>query len=73
MGVLLELARVIVANPSVQLAAPVIVLLNGAEETFLQARDARVRVLHCTHVAKYCRHALAVKMILGFRWTCLKI
>ena len=41
-GVLLELARVIVANPSVRLESPVIILLNGAEETFLQACRATV-------------------------------
>ena len=37
-GVLLELARVLVANPAVRLSSPVVFLFNGAEETFLQAR-----------------------------------
>eukprot|EP00891_Asterochloris_glomerata_P008243 jgi/Astpho2/8243/gw1.00122.200.1_t len=34
---LLELARVVVQNPSVQLSGPVIFLLNGGEETAMQA------------------------------------
>lgn len=37
-GVALEVARVYAADPSRTLAAPLIVLLNGGEETFLQAR-----------------------------------
>jgi Zn-dependent M28 family amino/carboxypeptidase len=37
-GVLLELARVLVANPAIKLSSPVVFLFNGAEETFLQAR-----------------------------------
>ena len=35
-GVLLEVARTTIADPGVRLAAPLVVLLNGAEETFLQ-------------------------------------
>lgn len=37
MATLLELARVVVQNPSVQLSGPVIFLLNGGEETAMQA------------------------------------
>ena len=39
-GVLLELARVLVENPAIKLTSPVVFLFNGAEETFLQARVA---------------------------------
>lgn len=35
-GVLLELARTIITDPGVPLAAPLVFLLNGGEETFLQ-------------------------------------
>lgn len=35
-GVLLELARTIIADASVPIPAPLVLLLNGAEETFLQ-------------------------------------
>ena len=38
MGVLLEVARTVIADAEVRLAAPLVVLLNGGEETFLQAR-----------------------------------
>jgi hypothetical protein len=34
--VLLELARTIVSDSHIQLAAPLVFLLNGGEETFLQ-------------------------------------
>jgi hypothetical protein len=36
-GTALELARVIIADPGLALAAPVLVLLNGGEETVLTA------------------------------------
>lgn len=36
-GIALEIARTIVANPNLHLSAPVIVLLNGGEETLMQA------------------------------------
>lgn len=38
-AVILELARTIVANPSIKLAAPVVFLLNGGEETLSQAAN----------------------------------
>ena len=34
---MLEAARVLVSNPEIQLAGPVIFLFNGAEETLSQA------------------------------------
>lgn len=40
-GVLLELARTVIADRSVQLAAPLVFLLNGGEETFLQVLRRR--------------------------------
>jgi NaMN:DMB phosphoribosyltransferase len=36
-GTALEVARVIVSDPSIQLAAPLVLLLNGGEETILTA------------------------------------
>ena len=36
-GVMLETARVFIADPDIKLTAPVIFLLNGAEETLSQA------------------------------------
>ena len=36
-GVMLEAARVLIANTGIQLAGPVIFLFNGAEETLSQA------------------------------------
>ena len=41
-GVALEVARLYAADASRTLAAPLIVLLNGGEETFLQARRLNV-------------------------------
>ena len=35
-GVLLELARTVIADRSLHLPAPLVFLLNGGEETFLQ-------------------------------------
>ena len=36
-GIVLELARTLIANPKIQLAAPVIFLMNGAEEALCPA------------------------------------
>ena len=36
---MLELARTFVANPSLKLAAPVVFLFNGGEETLSQAAN----------------------------------
>jgi len=36
-GVMLEAARVFIANPDIKLAGPIIFLFNGAEETLSQA------------------------------------
>lgn len=41
-GVALEVARLYAADANCPLAAPLIVLLNGGEETFLQARRLSV-------------------------------
>ena len=40
-GVLLELARTLIANNSAPLPAPLLFLLNGAEETFLQVPSSK--------------------------------
>ena len=39
MGVILELARTVVADPGIQLEAPVVFLMNGGEETLSQAAN----------------------------------
>lgn len=39
MGVALELARTLIANRDLQLQSPVVVLLNGGEETLSQAAN----------------------------------
>lgn len=36
-GIVLELARTLIANPDIQLTAPVIFLMNGAEEALCPA------------------------------------
>lgn len=44
-GVLLEVARATIADPRVSLAAPLVVLLNGGEETFLQVQTLSGQLL----------------------------
>ena len=55
---LLELARVVVQNPSVQLSGPVIFLLNGGEETAMQASHGFISQvgLICYAVRSALRH-----------------
>ncbi len=38
-GIILELARTIIANPALQLPAPIVFLMNGGEETLSQAAN----------------------------------
>ena len=42
-GVMLETARVLISNPDLQLAAPVVFLFIGGEETFSQAAHGFMR------------------------------
>ena len=46
MGVALEAARVLVADPSRRLHAPLVVLLNGGEEAFLLGAHAFTNSSH---------------------------
>ena len=39
-GIMLELARLLIADPSRKLSAPVVFLMNGAEEAFCPASHA---------------------------------
>ena len=53
-GVMLEVARALVADPSTRLVAPVVFAFNGGEETFSQAR--RLTVVHaCVKGGCACR------------------
>ena len=44
---LLELARLVVQNPSMQLSGPLIFLLNGGEETAMQASHGFISQVEC--------------------------
>ena len=46
MAVLLEIARVLVSDPSIQLPGPVLFLFNGGEETLMQAAHGFVSSGH---------------------------
>ena len=46
MAVLLELARVLVSSPNIQLSAPILFLFNGGEETLMQAAHGFVHSGH---------------------------
>ena len=46
-GVALEAARVIAADPSIHLAAPLVFLLNGGEETFSQVQPLVLQLCCC--------------------------
>ena len=47
MATVLELARLVVQNPSMQLSGPVIFLLNGGEETAMQASHGFISQVGC--------------------------